>query len=140
MIIKTNATTLNENDELLEPNSFIGVAIDLADLDNEELVNYCVEYLSVTRNEDIDIDSIDEADIIAYAEENLGLIDPSDFDLFHFSEREIIEHLNTYYNTVLFKPFYYPQNSIRVKMAYEKLLENIDKIPIEKVEELTKDL
>ena len=36
--------------------------------------------------------------------------------------------------------FRYPHNDLRTTTAYKKLLENIGNIPIEKIEELTKDL
>lgn len=57
-------------------------------------------------------------------------------DLFNFSEQEIKEHLYEYYNTVIDKPFYYPNNSIRISDAYKTLLDNVDKVPIEEIESL----
>lgn len=37
---------------------------------------------------------------------------------------------------VVVKPFYYPHNSIRETTAYEKLLDNTGRIPIEEIEKL----
>lgn len=80
----------------------------------------------------------DEA-IIKYAEDCLNMVELSEA-LHAFDLEEITEFIDTNWGTVITKPFYYLNNSIRISSAYEKLLDNIDKVPIEKIEELIKDL
>lgn len=89
--------------------------------------------------ENMSLHNYDEEEIRNHAKEWYNMVDKQEA-LNSCNLEEITDYLENNYGTVITKPFFYPNNSIRVSLAYGKLLENIGKIPIEKIEELIKNL
>lgn len=96
---------------------------------------------------EIDLYDIDRGIIEELAETRLSMIYPEEcycdeLEPDDFSSEDLIEVLEYRGYKVDERPknFNYPNNSIRVVDAWQKLIDNMDRIPVEKIEELTKDL
>lgn len=84
----------------------------------------------------IDLDDIDTMELEDYARWEFDLIDNgSCFELEDYETRDLINELRC--RGVYDKYFF--NSDIRTASALEKLFDSIDKIPIEKIEELIKD-
>lgn len=96
---------------------------------------------------EIDLYDIDTGIIAELAETRLSMIYPEEcycdeLEPDDFSSEDLIEVLENRGYEISDKPksFNYPDNSIRIVDAWQKLIDNMDRIPVEKIEELIKDL
>ncbi len=77
-----------------------------------------------------------EAEIRDYAKEELELVDYDDVDPYNFNDHEIIDVLENRGYRIGRGELYYPNNSIRVTDAYNTLMDNVSKVPVEEIENL----
>ena len=84
----------------------------------------------------VDLNEFDFDEIKEFAEENLDMIHLNDIKLDKFYDNwEIIEFLEEK-GYEINTNFIYPNNSIVTKNIYDRLLKNVDKIPLQELEHL----
>ena len=86
---------------------------------------------------DIELYSI-EAEIQDYAKKELDLVEYDDVDPYGFMDEDLIDVLENRGYRVGRGELYYPNNSFRITDAYNTLLENVSKVPVEEIENLIK--
>jgi hypothetical protein len=92
----------------------------------------------------IDLGNI-KRDVERYANIYLNMIDEEDCeecndnyaDIADYDDNDLLLELRC--RDLPTTNLYYPHNSIRTNDAYEKLLENIERVPIEKIEQLLEE-
>lgn len=84
----------------------------------------------------VSLDEFDMEDIAEYARDHLDMVEINDLSLETFYDHEeLVKFLRSKGYTVN-ENFYYPHNSITTKAAYDRLLNNVGKIPIQEIENL----